>query len=829
MRPKFPIFTVTRHISEHLKSEQALKNRIEFEWLIAGISTQFINLPAEKIDEGVYQALAEIGKFLSVDRSYIFLLSEDRKHLNNIHAWSVEGKEFQIRNFQRLPIKQFSWWFKKLKNFEVIIIPRVAELPPQSQSAKRILEALSIKSVAIVPMALRKKLFGLVWFGSVKKEIKWQRDFLILLKMVGEILINVLERKRSEEVIKRRKSQLELIRIIQSEIPMTGEMETILMSAAESIGRKFGYYKISVNLLDKDTNEIVYLIGWNKTGLPLPRGHRQKLGEGLIGTAALNRKIIVANDVSKEPAFIPFHLTQTKSELTIPLVVQDQLLGVLDLQDTKINAFTPEDVSVLQSIANYIAYVIEAKQKEQTLRETLEKYRAILENIQEGFYEVDLAGNFTFVNDSLCRMLGYPREKILGMNNREYMDAESAKRIYQIFHQVYLTGEPVKSVEIEVTSEDGAKHHAEFSVMLIRDPKNEPIGFRGIIRDITERKRAEQALVELNAKLYTLLQAIPDIICFKDKEGRNLVVNSAFEKLVGLSKEEIEGRKDDELLPSDLAQAGLESDEKVGKSGQTFRFEEHMTDMEGKKVYFETVKSPIFDENGNYIGLVGVSRDITERKRAEENLQASLKEKEILIREIHHRVKNNMQVISSLLSLQARNLKNAQLLEILKTCQNRIRSMALVHEKLYRSKNLSRIELSEYVNSLAIHLFHSYNKDTNSIKLNLDVKEIALDINLAIPCGLIINELISNALKYAFPEGRKGEIGIELKPKKDNRLLLLVRDNGIGFPQDLDIRNTNTLGMQIVTLLVDQIDGVLTLRRSPGTEFKILFPKSSCK
>jgi len=217
--------------------------------------------------------------------------------------------------------------------------------------------------------------------------------------------------------------------------------------------------------------------------------------------------------------------------------------------------------------------------------------------------------------------------------------------------------------------------------------------------------------------------------------------------------------------------------------------------------------------------------EVTERKKVEGKIKASLREKEVLLKEIHHRVKNNMQVISSILNLQSRQIKNKHALKMFEDSQNRIKSMALVHEKLYESENLARIDFAEYTRSMTNYLFSLY-RIGPAIGLNIDIKDSLLDVNTAIPCGLIINELISNSLKYAFPEGIEGEICIQLYSDKDGKFTLIVEDNGIGFPKDLDFRKTESLGMQLIIMLVEQLEGTIELDKTKGTSFTITFEKS---
>lgn len=232
----------------------------------------------------------------------------------------------------------------------------------------------------------------------------------------------------------------------------------------------------------------------------------------------------------------------------------------------------------------------------------------------------------------------------------------------------------------------------------------------------------------------------------------------------------------------------------------------------------------ILDEKGKFKGFRTTLTDISERKKMEGEIGDSLKEKELLLKEIHHRVKNNLQVISSLLNMQSRYIKNKTDQELFRESQTRAKSMALIHERLYQSTDLRRIDFGEYIKTLTYDLYHSYGGNPNTIKLNIELEPIMVDINTAVPCGLIVNELLSNTLKHAFPNGRRGELNIKFYSKNKN-LVLIVRDDGVGFPEDLNFRNTESLGLNLVNTLVGQINGEIEIMVDHGTEFKIKFPE----
>jgi PAS domain S-box-containing protein len=303
-------------------------------------------------------------------------------------------------------------------------------------------------------------------------------------------------------------------------------------------------------------------------------------------------------------------------------------------------------------------------------------------------------------------------------------------------------------------------------------------------------------------------------------------VNSEVESLIGFSKKEIEGKKKwtEFVVEEDLERLKGYYALKNDPNAHPTEYETKARDKAGniKDLLVTIVTIP-----GTQKQLASIL-DITKRKNAENEIKSSLKEKNILLQEIHHRVKNNMQIISSLLNLQINYVDDKEAVNVLKESQNRVKSMAMIHEKLYMSDDLAHINFVDYIQSLVINLFYSYNVENAQIKPILQIENVSLNMETAVPCGLIISELVSNSLKHAFPNEMKGEILVSLKSVADN-YQLIIKDNGIGLPEEIDFNNPKTLGLLLVNNLTEQIDGKLTINRSHGTEFKITFKELEYK
>ena len=360
-------------------------------------------------------------------------------------------------------------------------------------------------------------------------------------------------------------------------------------------------------------------------------------------------------------------------------------------------------------------------------------------------------------------------------------------------------------------------------------------GFNNMLGQIEFRKKerikAERALEKSRERFRSLVEASSDWIWEVDKDGKYTYVSPRIHDLLGYNPEEAVGKRPFDFMPFDEAErVAVLFEDAVQRKGIIVGLENINIHKNGQLVVLETNGVPILDEDGNLMGYRGIDRDITNRKLAEKQIQKDLKEKEVLLKEIHHRVKNNLQVISSLLSLQSRFIKDPQALEMFQESKERVRSMALVHEKLYMSKDFASIDFVDYIKSLVGSLYRAYRVNLKKIELIIDINDVSLPVDLAVPCGLVINELVSNTLKHAFPTSYTGKAKLEISmySKNTDEIELIVKDNGIGIPCGIDFKNGESLGLRLVAILIeDQLRGKIEMERGEGTEFRMIFHKET--
>lgn len=466
------------------------------------------------------------------------------------------------------------------------------------------------------------------------------------------------------------------------------------------------------------------------------------------------------------------------------------------------------------------------KQKNEAEKKLLES-KLYTENIINSSLDmiiaIDNESKITEFNKAAQKTFGYTKEEVLGKNT-EILFAEIGELSQS---NKEIEAKEVFFGEIKNKKKDGSIFTSLVTTSIIKNEKGEKIGLMGLSRDISDIKSTQQKLYSQSVKLNTIFQNSSHIIFTVDKNFKLTSFNNNFialqESVLGLTPKigmEII-KNSDSIYSQEEVQKKIKNHKKAFL-GLSSVFENEVTKRNGEKIWLETYIDPIFLQNNQIEEATYIVHDVTDKKQTETLIREALKEKEILLKEVHHRVKNNLQVISSIINLQSTFVKDTISLEMLKDIQSRIKTMSFIHESLYQTNNFLSLDFSEYVKNLAHNLNRSYYQKNKNIDINVNAKPIFLNLDQSIPCGLIINELVTNAFKYAFINKTTGEIAINIS-EKEQTVTLIVSDNGIGFPKNIDFENTETLGLQLVVTLIEQLNGKIKIENKNGTKFILSF------
>ena len=469
--------------------------------------------------------------------------------------------------------------------------------------------------------------------------------------------------------------------------------------------------------------------------------------------------------------------------------------------------------------------ISDRKQAEAALKESEERFRQLAENIESVFWMVNVQPQeIIYISPAYEKILGRSCADLYAYGRffAESLHPEDRDRV-----PATLT-KPIESeneIEYRIVRPDGEIRWIRDRAFPIRNQAGQVYRIVGIAEDISEGKQAEKAIRENEERFRQLAENIQDSFWLLSAEFTDLLyLSPAYEQIWGRSSEELYAE------PLKLLEWVHPEDRHLLQEAMTRVLQVESTSTEYRILLPDgTIRwvcdraFPIYDESGKIYRIAGIGEDISDRKCTEARIQAALREKEVLLKEIHHRVKNNMQVISSLLQLQAQYIEDEPTLVLFEESQTRIHSMALIHEQLYQSEHLDRIDLPPYVQNLVANLYQSFGCGNTAIQFNLNLDPIYLNIETAIPCGLIINELVSNSLKYAFAQSLVGEINIDFHKINSQEFQLIIQDNGSGFPHGFDVENAETLGLRLVRMLAYQLEASIAIDSQCGTCYNIIF------
>ncbi|MFH2029595.1 MAG: PAS domain S-box protein [Bacteroidota bacterium] len=507
---------------------------------------------------------------------------------------------------------------------------------------------------------------------------------------------------------------------------------------------------------------------------------------------------------------------------------------------------TPTTYNSKPSVQVIIHDITERKYAEEALRQSENLFRSVWDNSKDGMRLSDENGLMVMVNQAFCIFIGKSREELEGKSLADVYELSDRERILKAYIENYSNNKLLPYLERKLNLWNGEEVRFAVSTAFLQTNDPRPLVL-SIFRDITERKRAEEELHRKDehhkAVIENIFKFIPEGVLVLTESLNLLKHNKAFDDIVqkyapllGYTEEELAQKIIEQLRSRivtcpphriNLGRRGGDSKEiHIGKKDQS---ETDPTKEAGRDeliIQYNTARMFLAEEEEEEeeASIVVSLMDVTEQKRAEEKVKVSLKEKEVLLQEIHHRVKNNLQVISSLLDMQVRTAKDKNTIEMLSESRNRINAMALIHAQLYETINFSEVNMKGFVDGLIGQLFQSYPVQDAKITPVVHVTDYPLPISMAAPIGLVLNELLTNAFKYAFAERKKGEIKVSLDASEKGKISLTVSDDGVGLPQGFNIDKSETLGLKLVKILVEeQLQGNIEIISKKGTTFMIEF------
>ncbi len=666
------------------------------------------------------------------------------------------------------------------------------------------------------------------------------RQFATLVKDVTARRHQELERAALLEAEREQRLRAETLRDVTLALTAALDVSDVLMEILHQAQRLVPSTASNIALLVGDALQIAGKRGYAAQGQDLT-AMLQPLAEFPINAQVVaDGQPYLLADVTTDPRWRSLPETAwIRAHLSLPLRVGERVLGVLRLDSDQPGTFNMADVERLLPLARAAAVALEnaqlyarvqaelaERQRSQAALEASErKFREMLENVRLFAVMLDLKGNVTFCNDFGLQLLSAAADEVLGHNWFEnFIPPEIRAEMEAGFLQRFVHGDFAPHYENEILVAGGARRALiAWNNTVIRDAEGNVIAVASLGEDITAHRQAERALQANEAWLRSLMDSIDDVVFSLDCEQRHTAVYGRWLERMGLSPAHFLGRTAHEVLGPEAAQSHAAANLEVLNTGKNLTYE-WSTDG----AHFQTTLSPLRGPQGDIVGLVGVSRDITTLKNYQTQLQEALSEKNLMLSEIHHRIKNNLQIILGLLELQFNVAEDGAMQQMLRDTQTRIRAIALIHEQLYQSPGNVMVNAYFYFLALLRYLRQTYDTFNRGVVIEQDIADLQLPLDLAIPCGLIVNELVANALKHAFPpewrspDDRLPTIRVALYPEGDC-LHLEVADNGMGLPAEVAVETSPRLGLRLIRMLTQQIVGTLHVERDNGTCVTITF------
>ncbi len=502
-----------------------------------------------------------------------------------------------------------------------------------------------------------------------------------------------------------------------------------------------------------------------------------------------------------------------------PVYLDDYFWGILGFENcSNDDKWSGEIQQVMKTIASAMGHFLQKHQMQRQLRNSDSRYHRLIGNMEEVAFQVDGEGGIQLVNPAWEKVTDFESDKSVGKDMVEFVHPDDRDQLQEDFEKILKRKEQAIHKGYRLRTRNGETRWLQWQFYLLDE--GEEVGrIHGTMYDMTDQKKTESVMLQNKQRLEELIESSPMVITVTESDGKITLWNRAAEKTYGWKRNEVIGKQAPDV-PDDQQQAYRKLLGQVLDGEQVQGVEQERRCKNGSKLYIQMSASPLKGADGKINQVITFAQDVSQAKLSKEAIRKSLKEKNVLLSEIHHRVKNNMAVISGLLSLKAQEQEDPKIADLLKESENRIQSMAMIHEKLYQTDTFAEIELGAYLNELIAHIDNHYS-DTN-VQAEVDAEEVYLEISQAVPCGLLANEVLTNCYKHAFPSG-EGRITITLSMKEE-KCELYIKDNGVGFAKHILEQDKDTsLGLNLIKGLSKQLKGQVDMGNDDGAYVRITF------
>lgn len=760
---------IKREIEKRKRVEQRLQKRLSYEQAISECSSLLLENTS---NEALRKSLKLLRRVTDSDRVYFY---KNRKKENTLYMeLAVEETAKGVASVDEFMEPQFKydnypWWHQKLSSNQVINA-QVEDIPAP---ARKTLQEQEIKSLLVIPISMNDEWFGYIGFAQIQRERIWKEDEVSLLKTAAGIIAAFEKRQQIENSLLQQRNYTETI---------LDSLPSIYLLMDEDL-----------NFVQWNSNAERYT-GYSGQELSQKNAYDLIVAEDHEELKASTQSVAERNGQGAELRL------QTKSGDVIPYFWRGYYIG-----------FDQE---------NYFLCVgLDITKQKNTERELMDEKRfneALVESLPGIFYMIDSDGNYQRWNQNFVDELGYSPDEIQNMTPSDFYTDEEHQRIQEGIQEVFETGE--SEIEATIVTKDGTKVPYYLTGKLFQQEGENYLV--GVGYDISEQVKARQQLRKSEEMFRNLFLKAPAAIVMVSPDNKVQHINESFEDLFGYSEEELKGYDIDDVIVPDEEYEEAPKMPTDNYAMDSFNKEARRYTKDGDLIDVFVAAIPVFI-NGEPLAGFGMYIDITEQKRYEEEIYTSLKEKHVLLKEIHHRVKNNLAVVSGLLQLQMYETDDPVIQDTLQESESRIQTMALIHEKLYNSQNLARISCESYISDL-IDTIRNTNRSDKRFSVETEIADIELTINQAVPFALLVNEVVTNSFKHAFQEQEEGTIRISVQLEED-KLHARISDNGAGLPEDFSVQESESLGMTLINNFIKQLDGDFEIGSDNGAYVDLTF------